>query len=654
MIDPKGLLVLLLDATILAVFVLRPFVRNYDESDRGAGNFVAMRPPLKPSYARCTLFIVTSFVVSALIVAIRTPSLDKVYHSTVQYLLGSVVADPLGVSAYVTSLLPVFQVSVLAFGVAFAVSFRSSLARRLVILLNVGLFLVISAVVDALFGVFVLVTGIPLGPTPVVNMLIQYMIAGIVMFRVTFTSFQLPNVTPLPLRRRGDWIDDIVVVVCLGSAVAITMAGAVYLTAQFGSTPLVFAAIAFACPPYLLIFITVFLGLFRLARYRRVDPGPDRPPLEVIIPAFNEELNIALLLASLDEAAGRYRGPVTVILCDDGSVDDTRLLASHAIDAFRWAEGRIIEGRHNGKSAALNRALAECRSDFVYRVDADCIVHPDCFVYSVPHFLADPRIGMVGAFTLPKEPYTTWIDRMRLFEMIVGFGMGRPAADVVDGVACVPGTFTAFRRQAALEIGGFVEGMYGEDLDFTCGIARMGWRVVVDTRVRSFEDVPNTQAQLRIQRTRWNRGGSMAFARYTPVATGLAGPRFWFFTTRAGAKRFLVPLHISTLAYVVALSIFNPTTHLNLARVGFILGFKAVPAVLQVIGCAVYYRKGRYLGWLPVRYAFVMLKHYYGLEAFLSFNARPVITDRVAEALRPAGRAVEPPVLDLTDSGSLV
>ncbi len=200
------------------------------------------------------------------------------------------------------------------------------------------------------------------------------------------------------------------------------------------------------------------------------------------MPAYNEELNIAHLLRSIDAAADRYQGPVRVILCDDGSIDDTRASASEAMAEFRCATGVILEGAHLGKAQALNQALDACRADVVYRVDADCAVHPDCFVYSVPYFQADPRIGMVGAFVLPKEPYTTWIDRMRMFEMIPSFGMGRPADDVVDGIACIPGTFTAFRRQAAVEIGGFVEGMYGEDLDFTCAVARIGYHVVVDTR----------------------------------------------------------------------------------------------------------------------------------------------------------------------------
>jgi cellulose synthase/poly-beta-1,6-N-acetylglucosamine synthase-like glycosyltransferase len=188
--------------------------------------------------------------------------------------------------------------------------------------------------------------------------------------------------------------------------------------------------------------------------------------------------------------------------------------------------------------------------------------------------------------------------------------------------------------------------MYGEDLDFTCAVARLGYRTVIDTRVRSFEDVPNTQRQLRIQRTRWNRGGSMAFARYVPFVTGFAGPRFWFFTFRSSMKRFLVPLHLTTLIYVIVLATMNPTSHLNLARVLFVLAFKAVPALVQVIGCTIYYRKWRTLIWLPLRYPFVLLKHYYGLEAFLSFNARPVVTPSVRTALGRARRPAPQPKLE--------
>jgi cellulose synthase/poly-beta-1,6-N-acetylglucosamine synthase-like glycosyltransferase len=640
LIHSRGLFFLVLDALVLAVIFLRPFTRTYDDSDKGEGNLVVLRPPLKPSYARCGAFLGVTFIVSILLV--RGPDLTGAYHNLVTQMLLSVVPDPAVVSQYTGALLPVFQVGILAFGVAMAVTFHASLGRRLLILANVAFFLIVSAVVDAFFGIFVIKTGLPLGPAPVVNLLLQYTVAGIVVCRVAFTSFQLPRKTQIPLRRPSDLRDDFVVIICTLAAIAITTAGAMFLYTKFGQhNDFVSSAIAFACPSYIFLLITVFLGLIRLAHRRKINPTAERPPVEIIIPAYNEELNIAQLLDSLDAAAHRYGGPVRVILCDDGSLDDTRPLATAAMDRFQYATGEIIDGIHTGKSGALNQALKRCVAEFVYRVDADCIVHPDCILYSMPHFLAQPRVGIVGAFTLPKAPYTTWIDRMRMFELIVGFGMVRPADDIVDGIVCIPGTFTAFRRQAALDIGGFVEGMYGEDLDFTCAIARLGYRAVIDTRVRTYEDVPNTQRQLRVQRTRWIRGGTMVYSRYVPIVTGLSGPRFWFFASRAAARRLLVPLHMAALVYLITLAIFDPSAHLNLAAVGFALFFKAVPGFVQLIGCTVYYGEGRRLGWIPLRYVFLTLKHYYGLEAFLSFNARPVITGRMSEALRSPTRSTE-------------
>ena len=183
------------------------------------------------------------------------------------------------------------------------------------------------------------------------------------------------------------------------------------------------------------------------------------------------------------------------IICDDGSTDDTVVLAEAAIARLRFATGEIVHGGHHGKSAALNKALSRGTADYVFAstptASSTARPSPTPSRTSSP----DPQIGMVGAFALPREPYATWIDRARLFELVVNFGLVRPATDIVDGVSCVPGTFTGFRRAPAEEIGGFVDGMYGEDQDFTAGITRLGYRVQLDTRIRSFEDVPNAQRQ---------------------------------------------------------------------------------------------------------------------------------------------------------------
>ncbi len=638
-VDMRGLALLLIDAAILAFVVLKPMSRSYDDSDQGTGSRVLMIAPLRPNYARCGSFLAISFLMSLLLVGLYSPTLVDAYYGVVEQMLLSVIPQPAVVDTYVHLLPPVFQVSIIASGVALAVCFRASVARRIMILMNVILLLIVSAVADVFFGVFVLTTGLPLGPTPVVALLIQYGIAGLVVFRLAFTTFQFPNKTPFPLRRGHDWHADMILVVCIVAAIAVVSGMAAYLIRHFGQNSVIMTAIVISCGPYILRLIILFLGLVRLVHHRPVKLSDERPPLEVISPAFNEQINIVDLLESIDQAAQCYGGPVRAIICDDGSTDGTVALAEAALANLRFATGEVIHGGHHGKSAALNKALSRCTADYVFRVDADCIIDREAFSYAISYFLSDPQIGMVGAFTLPREPYTTWIDRARLFELVVNYGLVRPAQDVVDGVVCVPGTFTGFRRAPAIEIGGFVDGMYGEDQDFTAGITRLGYRVQLDTRIRSFEDVPNTQRQLRAQRTRWNRGSTMSFARFVPVVTGFSGPRFWFFGTRSTGQRLLTPLRLAVLMYIIAESLLQPGGKINLAHLAIILTLRVIPQLVFVVGCCIYYGRVRDLIWLPVELPFAMLKHYYSLESLLSFNARPVITARMAEEIRPLTRA---------------
>ena len=80
--------------------------------------------------------------------------------------------------------------------------------------------------------------------------------------------------------------------------------------------------------------LAVFLMLVRAAAGRAPDPPTQRPPLDVIIPAYNESVCIERVLRSIDRAAGLYGGPVRVIMCDDGSTDDTKALADATMASF--------------------------------------------------------------------------------------------------------------------------------------------------------------------------------------------------------------------------------------------------------------------------------------------------------------------------------
>ena len=157
-------------------------------------------------------------------------------------------------------------------------------------------------------------THLPLGPTPLVNVLIQYMLAGVLLLeRLSFTSFQLPKRTPLPLHRGGELSRSVVLVSAVGAAAAVTAAGAtVHDHTTSGSDPLLRRPDRLLLPAVLLLSSPPCpLG----GAVRDTDGGTSArhlgsgPLIEVIIPAYDEEIVIADLLGTVDAAAGRYRVP---------------------------------------------------------------------------------------------------------------------------------------------------------------------------------------------------------------------------------------------------------------------------------------------------------------------------------------------------------
>jgi cellulose synthase/poly-beta-1,6-N-acetylglucosamine synthase-like glycosyltransferase len=632
--DGPAAIVVLLGLAIIWLTCWRPLSRSFDSSDRGSGSQVVL-PAARPARLwRAALFTAMCALTSLGIIGLRNPSLAAGYRHLIALSADMVVRDPAIVDSYVRTLLPIIPLAVISFLVALSIALPASVGRRLVILAHGVIFLCAAIASDTVILVFSIVTGIPVGPYPIVSIFMHMLIAYVIVIRLAFTTFQLPNRTPVRVTRQRNWADDALLVLAAAVAMPLVSAAAIYVLWWSGYDPTVRLFLIFATPGYIwLVMFTVLVIMRRLA-----GPLPsitdERPAVDVIIPAFNEEAIIAALLQSIDEAAEVYGGPVRVVMCDDGSTDATGPTARATMAQFRAATGQVIAGVHHSKSRALNQALASCTADIVVRIDADCTMDRNAILYAVPWFLRDPLVGSVGAFSRPLGPYTSWIQRMRAFELCYSYGFTRLAMATVDGVPCIPGTFTAFRREPALHVGGFVEGMNGEDMDLTYNLGRFGLRAAIDRRIISNEDTPISVAQLREQRIRWNRGGTQTFARFTPWGVGTAGPRTWFSSFRAAGKRLSAPIHLAVLVYAVELAILDPTYHRNLLLVAEIIVLAQVPLLVVKAGAAVYYLQGRRLPWLALWPVFSILKRLFALEAVLTFPTRPV-----ALRLRPAAVA---------------
>ena len=625
MIRLPGLALLILDIALVAGIILHALRRRFDDTDRGAGNVVKLSKPHPPSLTRVVAFVAITLGGSLAMTGLREPDPARVYQSLVARLAAPILPEPAVIQVYVTQLRPVIPLSFLAFSLALSLCVHATPGRRIMILLHAPLAIGTSILADTVLTVASVETGLSLGRFPLLSILMHYVIAYVLAMRLALTTYKLPRPTQVPVRRRGDVYDTVIMLIAMATALVFVAVGANYVVHAGHGDPVYYTFVLIAIPVYLKFGIYVVLCLLRFfGPLRLPKPGRERPPIDVIGPAYNEATNIERWIECIDRAAAVYGGPVRVILTDDGSLDETRALARRAMDRAAHIRGDILHGSHVGKATALNLALAHCTADIVIRHDTDCEVHPNTLLYTVPWFAADPRIGLVGAFMFVKLPFTTWVDRMRSLELASGFGLPRLAFAVVDAQPCVPGNYTAVRRRAALEIGGWPEGMLGEDIDFTCSLARLGWRAVYDRRIWAYEDVPENAAQLRLQRRRWSMGSIYNFARFVPFACGSAGPRFWFAEFFKGARRLVQPMQFAAYLFLLQGVFFDEGPRRNLVHLLAFLILAKLPMIVVVM-CSMFYRRlWRTFLWWPVFLGFMMIKRLANLEALLLIQTRPV------------------------------
>jgi cellulose synthase/poly-beta-1,6-N-acetylglucosamine synthase-like glycosyltransferase len=625
-------------AALVGACLLPVCADSVDDRGNGLAAVVIPRHVPTPRFRpRTWAFLGIAAVLGMAFVGLRRPSIPAVYVGAVRDVAVAITRNPASVNGYVARLHPATLYLAVAYIVGIALVVRADIARRLVMLAHAVLYVALSLLAQALMITIGVATGWLVAPFGIEATLVNLLIGGLVVMRLTFTSFALPRATTLPVSRRR-WVWDSVVACCaLLSAVALLVIAYAVLSEPSNLTTAwqVFLPLYAVC--LLLAVMLVPLWLLWWVGRRLPEPGDDRPAVDVIIPAYNEEENIARLLRSIDIAAERYGGRVHVVVSNDGSLDRTEQIAVQQVAGLRWASGRVLTAPNGGQSAALNRALSITDADICVRVDADCVMGSDALVYSVPWF-RDPEVGMVGAMEEPRPDTVTWFHRLRTLETLFQFRFARLGQSLVDGLVVIPGTYTAFRRAPAAIAGGFPVQMNGEDTDLTMQFGRLGYRSVIDPRIRCYEDVPRSAGEFVEQRTRWARAGFHVYARHVPLRSGSAGPRVWFWTMRRGFSWFSLQAGLAAPILMLELALVHPSYRQNVATLALIyIAAGAVPVLIS-LPFAIRQRQWRSLPWVPTWFAYAFLRRLGTLEAAITLPVRPFPGPaRVPSALRAGG-----------------
>ncbi|MGU7774696.1 glycosyltransferase family 2 protein [Burkholderia sp. MR1-5-21] len=278
--------------------------------------------------------------------------------------------------------------------------------------------------------------------------------------------------------------------------------------------------------------------------------GASAPPITLLAPAYNEELGIVDCVKAL--FALEY--PLTeVIVINDGSTDNTLGVLTDAFElmptqrtfdavvAHKPIRGiyvsrvhpnlLVIDKENGGKADAMNAGINLARAPLFCAIDSDSLLESDALLRIVRPFVEQPQrtvavggvvrvvngcriqSGRVVEIRAPRR----FLPLVQSIEYLRAFLMARVAWSGVDTLMLISGAFGLFRRDVAVQVGGFGTDTIGEDLDLVIKIhrhlrdQRRPYNIAFLTDPICWTEAPESLQVLKGQRCRWQRGALEVF-----------------------------------------------------------------------------------------------------------------------------------------------
>ncbi len=182
------------------------------------------------------------------------------------------------------------------------------------------------------------------------------------------------------------------------------------------------------------------------------------------IPCFNAGRYLSLSLKAVFDQS--Y--PIDeVLLIDDGSTDDTLVIAS------RFPVRVISHGGNRGLAAARNTAFKEARNEFVAALDADCVAGKDWLAELMKMFKDETIVGTGGR--LVEKYAVTLADQWRALHMPQRWG-----EKVLEDPPFLFGCNTVMKRSVVVAAGAYDERFRRnyEDADLSGRLLESGHRLI--------------------------------------------------------------------------------------------------------------------------------------------------------------------------------
>ncbi|HMS00089.1 MAG TPA: glycosyltransferase family 2 protein [Anaerolineales bacterium] len=267
------------------------------------------------------------------------------------------------------------------------------------------------------------------------------------------------------------------------------------------------------------------------------------PKVSIVIPCYNEQSTIRLLLEALREQTFP-RSKMEVIISDGFSTDSTREVIAAFQREFSDLDVRVVDNVKRTIPSAVNRAIEASRGEIIVRLDAHSKPYPD-YVENCVTALEAKRGDNVGGVWEIRAGAKTWIAESIAVAAAHPLGVGdalyRHAKQAAE-VDTVP--FGAFKRTLIESVGMFDETLLtNEDYEFNARVREAGGRIWLDPSIRSVYFARATFLELARQYWRYGYWKWRMLRRYPNTLR-------W--------RQALPPLFVLSLAGLGLLSIFFP------------------------------------------------------------------------------------------------
>ncbi len=288
------------------------------------------------------------------------------------------------------------------------------------------------------------------------------------------------------------------------------------------------------------------------AFYDLIPDSDPQPMVSFVIPAFNEELNIAATLKGVLEVD---YPDFEVVVIDDSSTDGTL----DEIEPFLAdPRVRLVQKKVNeGKAMALNDAIPLTRGELLFVMDADAIPIPDILKYFVPHFRSPRCAAVTGNPRVANRD--SFLSKLQAIEFASIISLMRRAQRVWGRIMTMSGVVGIFRRTALYDVGLYSPEMATEDIDLTWRLQMRHWDVRYESRAVMWMRVPQSLQGLWWQRRRWSLGLSQVLTRHWRDLLDWKQRRFWPVLIEANLSVVWAYIYVLlTIIWLVSYSIGYP------------------------------------------------------------------------------------------------